>query len=245
MGGVSRACVGDEMRRQTSFYQTLKHYAQRGYLRNAGTEMMVGAIVLLVAGMLLMWANQSKLHQIDLASQRSDYALTQAAMVDNEILGIELALRSYTIKPRPVYVDSYRNRVNRLRRALVRLGVLLADQPTENGRLAVLHRYVEDRVRIFDRLLTLDKSQQAVLQETVTDLHLRAQRQQAQVILDTIRSDEMANVKNRQAAAERNVQQSFILSTGIVAFAFVLSFLGLMLIRTAEASSSPGIDPLP
>jgi CHASE3 domain sensor protein len=221
------------MPRQASFYRTLKHYAQMGYLRNAGAEMMVGAIVLLVAGMLLMWANQSKLHQIDLASQRSDDALTQVAMVDSEILGIELALRSYTIKPRPVYVESYHNRVKRLRRALDRLRVVLADQPKERPRVIALYRYTEGRIDIFNHLLKLDKKSQHILEDTVTDLKLRAERQNAQKLLDDIRSDEMADVKRRQSDAEHNVQQSLILSTGIVAFAFVLSLIGLMLVRGA------------
>lgn len=225
-----------------SFWAILKRHIEAGHLRKAGTEMLAGALVMLIAGMILMGANLSELHKIGLSSQRTNDALTQAAVVETEILGIELAMRSYTLKPRQVYLDSFWARAARLRRALDKLRVILADQPAQSRRLANLHAYVERRMGIFANLLTLSPDRWNVLADTVTDLGLRAERQSALAELDAIRVDEIARVSSRQAAAERNVEQTFMLASGIVAFAFLLAAIGLVLVRGGGGAGAGGKD---
>ena len=221
----------------TDFWHTLKWHIAAGHLRKAGTEMLVGAVVMLIAGMVLMGANLSELYDIGLSTQRTNDALTQAAMVDNEILGIELTVRSYALKRRQVYLDSFKMRQARLRKALDQLSALLSDQPAQSRRLAKLHTYVENRLALFSKLLTLRPNRQDIIVNTVTNLTLRTERQKAQTEMDAIRSDEMIRVANRQVAGERKVQQTFILSVGIVAFAFMLAGIGLILVRGGRSAT--------
>lgn len=234
---------GERMPQTVGFWQTLKQHAEAGHLRKAGTEMLVGAVVMLIAGMLLMGSNLSELHDIGLISLRSSDALTEVAVVDNEILGIELTLRSYAIKPRKVYAESFANRVLRLKGSLDKLTSYFASQPVEKQRLQVLRDYIDRRTALYTHLLTLRPEQQTQIADTVTDLKLRDERQNAQQVLEDIRNDALIRVAGCQLATEQKVRQSYVLSLGIVAFAFLLAAIGFVLLRGEIRRAPPPKRP--
>lgn len=219
------------MGQTVGFWQTLKYHAQAGHLRKAGSEMLIGAVAMLIAGMLLMGANLSDIHHIGLTSLRSSDALTELAVVDNEILGIELAMRSYAIKPRKVYSDSFDNRAVRINGSLDKLQHYLADQPVEAERLSRLKAYVGARINLYSLLMAQTDTPQPQVADTVTDLNLRTERQNAQQILEEIRNDAVIRVAGCQLATERKVRQTFMLLVGVVSFAFSLAAIGFLLLR--------------
>lgn len=214
---------------EAGFWQILNHHVRRGHLRAAGTEILVAAIMLLIAGMMLLGVNISELHNIGVSVQQSDAALLQIAEVDNNILGLELSMRGYALSQRPDYVQSYRQRSTRLRTSLRDLSVRLADQPEQAARLADLNRFAAERFATFDALLALGPQGRDTVIRTIVDPQLRTTRIAAQDVLYAVRTDELARTSARQGLGERKVEQTFLLAAVIVVVAFALAICGLVL----------------
>lgn len=221
-----------------SFWQTIKYHVRSGHLRAAGVEMLIGAIVMLIAGMVLMGANISELRQLGQASQRSNQALRYLADVDSNLLSTELSLRGYALSGQEVFVQFYGEQSARLRVALDRLNATLADNPPEAARLGQLNTFVSRRLADFSVLISLKAAHSEVVTHASIDLSLRAERVKIEHMIAVIRDDEIKLSYDRQIAAESKIRQTYILSSVIVLLAFGLAVLGLALMEGIRFSVS-------
>ncbi|MGB8601930.1 MAG: CHASE3 domain-containing protein [Rhizomicrobium sp.] len=189
----------------------------------------MGAIVMLIAGMILMGANISELRQLGQAGQRSNQALRYLADVDSNILSTELSLRGYALSGQQVFVQFYQEQATGLRAAIGQLNATLADCPQEAARLGQLNTFVSRRLVDFPALISLKAAHSEVVTHASIDLSLRAERIRVERIIGVIRDDEIKLSYDRQAAAERKIRQTYVLSSVIVILAFGLVVLGLVL----------------
>lgn len=226
---ASQEPEGEAMPEGMGFWHTITYHIRHGHLRAAGTEILVAAIMMLLAGMMLLGVNISELHSIGQAVARSNAALLQIADTDHNILGIELSLRGYALSLRPDYVGTYRTRAANLKKALDQLALCLEDQPKQAARLRNIRDFSYRQMATFDALLQLDYTDQATVVRVVTNPQMRDERHAAQDVLYAIRNDEMQRVLDRQSAAESKVRETFFMAGTIVAVAFLLAIVGLIL----------------
>jgi len=217
-----------------SFWQTIKVHVQNGHLRSAGTEILVGAIMLLVAGMVLLSANVSELDTMDALVQRSNTALLQISEVYGKTTGVEMTMRGYALTGDPSYLRGHHDDDKLLRDTVNRLADTLSGQPDEAVKLAKLRGFLTRRRQTFQRLADLGPGHAKEIAETIVDPQVRNDRYAALGILYDIRKDELKILADRQTASERNVAQTYHLALGIVALAFLLALIGLMLSRGGE-----------
>lgn len=219
------------MSADTGFWSTLMRHVRSGHLRQAGTEMLVGAIMLLVAGMVLMSANVSELHAINALVERSNKALLQVAEVDNMTVGVEFAVRGLALSGNPVFRRYYWQNVRTLRHAMAQLSSLVSDQTNGSALMIRLRPLVDRQVATYDRLAALPPERAGEVAAAIVDPAIRKNRNQLLRVLYDIRDAQLRLVADRQKDTERRVRQTYLLSLGIVAFAFVLAVLGLALSR--------------
>lgn len=191
--------------------------------------MMVAAFMLLIAGMMLMGANMSGLHQIGEHSRHSYMALVKIGDVDGNILASELSMRGYAMTSETDYVLRYRIRSHNLDVALDGLAGLLAGEPSEVGHIQALRAYTRARKKLFDQLLQMGAAHQDEIRRIVVSAEVREERMAMGRMLYAMRSTELKRVADRQEAAERKAQQTYILSSAIVGLAFGMVLFGLFL----------------
>lgn len=217
------------MAAEISFWQTLQHHVRNGHLRVAGTEMMVAAFMMLIAGMLLMGANISELHQIGEHTRHSYMALVKIGDVDGNIMASELSMRGYAMTGEQDYVVRYRIRTHNLDMAMDGLADLLASEPDEAAHLKFLRSYVNARRGLFARLLQMGPDHLAEARRIVVAPNVREERMASGRILYAMRAKELQRVAVRQDAAEHRARQAYILSSAIVLLAFGMVLFGLFL----------------
>lgn len=204
---------------------------QSGHLRQAGIEIIAGAVALLIAGMVLTSANMSELRAINIRTQNANAALRQVAEVNNMAIGIEMSVRGLALTDDPIFRDYLLSNEDDLRKAVNALTRLVADVPQEDGNIAKLHTLSERHIAIYDRLSLAQPDRAGAVSDAIVDPTTREVRYRLLKTLYSIRDDELKLLGQRQIEAERKVRQTFILSFGIVLLAFVLATIGLGLIR--------------
>jgi CHASE3 domain sensor protein len=224
------------MSSDTGFWPTILRHVRSGHLRAAGTEMLVGAIMLLIAGMTLQGANISELRAINARVERSNGALLQVAEADNMAVGVEMSARGWALTGNPVFQRYYRQNVWALHTAVNRLAAFVSDQPAQVRIIAKLRPLVERQIAIYGRLSELPPARAGEVAAAIVDPTIRQNRYSLLRTLYDIRDAQLKLVADRQRESERKVQQTYILSVGIVAFAFLLAALGLVLVRGGPPS---------
>lgn len=210
-----------------SFWQTIKHHVRSGHLRAAGVEMLLAAIALLIAGMILMGANLAEVRKTGLAAKTSEYALQEIAEVDGGILGIELSMRGYALTADPVYAQRYVTRMQLLDKATVRLNAAMAQDAPECNRVKALNDFLRRRKAYFNQLAAIPPDKINLVVAEIKRPQVRDERIAAREILQLLRANEMKRLSDRQASAERQMEQTFVLSSVIVVLGFILAILGL------------------
>lgn len=230
------------------FWRIVAHHVRNGHLRAAGTEMLVGAIMLLCAGMLLQGASVSELRASNARVLHANAVLLQIADIDSEILGVELSVRGYALTDGPQYLRYYQTRSHHLVSSLNALGATLSDRPEEAARLLRLRRLIEARLQTFADLTARGPGQAAAIAQAIGDPAVRNTRTEAQRVLYRLRDDELHFLDGHQRRAETKVRQTYILSSAVMALAFVLAAVGLLLAFGGGAvprDTPPAPAPLP
>lgn len=217
-----------------SFWHIIKHHVHNGHLRAVGVEMLVGAFMMLIAGMILMGASMSSLRALGLSARVSQDALQHIAEIESGILSSELALRGYAMTGDRYFIGRYQMRAQELRTATLHLNQILAGVPSEAKALATLTAFANRRLETFQALIDAGPENRAVLAVRIVSPALRGERISARNLLEAMRVKEIRRLEDRQTQAETELKQSFILSTVIVVLAFCLAVLGLGLMGAID-----------
>lgn len=218
------------MSSDTAFWPTIVRHIRKGHLRKAGTEILAGAVVLLIAGMILLGANISELHGLNQQVERSNEALLQVSEVDNMAIGVEFAVRGLALSGNPVFRKYHRDNDRNLRKAITRLATQTSDRPDQIKDIKSLRILIDSQIATYDRLAALGREDAPQIAAAIVDPKIRQTRDRLQRTLYDIRRRELAILRDRQKEAERRIRQTFVLSAGIVAMAFALAIIGLTLI---------------
>jgi CHASE3 domain sensor protein len=200
---------------------------RQGYLRQIGTPTLIGSVVLLICALLLLGANVSALRNSFTWVQRTDDVLVQLSEVETRLVANELTVRGFALTDDPVFLTYQKSEQDQMAAAMVKLTTLIAEEPSQASRFAVLRGLVDKRLTHFAYLTSLGPSHAQDVAVAIRDPQKRAVMRAARAQVITMRNEELKLLANRQAAVAQQSTRAYQLAIGIVLLAFVFGGLGL------------------
>jgi CHASE3 domain sensor protein len=200
---------------------------RQGYLRQIGTPTLIGSVVLLICALLLLGANVSALRNSFTWVQRTDDVLVQLSEVETRLVANELTVRGFALTDDPVFLTYQKSEQDQMAAAMVKLTTLIAEEPSQASRFAVLRGLVDKRLTHFAYLTSLGPSHAQDVAVAIRDPQKRAVMRAARAHVITMRNEELKLLANRQAAVAQQSTRAYQLAIGIVLLAFVFGGLGL------------------
>jgi CHASE3 domain sensor protein len=200
---------------------------RQGYLRQIGTPTLIGSVVLLICALLLLGANVSALRNSFTWVQRTDDVLVQLSEVETRLVANELTVRGFALTDDPVFLTYQKSEQDQMAAAMVKLTTLIAEEPSQASRFAVLRGLVDKRLTHFAYLTSLGPSHAQDVAVAIRDPQKRAVMRAARAQVITMRNEELKLLANRQAAVAQQSTRAYQLAIGIVLMAFVFGGLGL------------------
>jgi CHASE3 domain sensor protein len=214
---------------ETKFAEVVQRHLRKGHLRSAGIQILIVAIVMLLSGMVLLGANLKEMRRSDAWVQRSNAVLLRLAEVNAQLIDIEMSVRGLALTKDPAF-QRYQARAQADTRTVMHnLLRAVGNEPEQLARYDRLKALMLKRMALFLRLSRLGPNCAADVARAIVDPEVRADRFTAADILTAMRSYELRQLAARQKAAQIDAEQSYGLAIGIVATAFLLSALGLIL----------------
>jgi two-component system, LuxR family, sensor kinase FixL len=200
---------------------------RQGYLRQIGTPTLIGSVVLLISALLLLGANVSALRNSFAWVQRTDDVLVQLSEVELRLVGNELTVRGYALTDDPVFLTYQKSERDQMAEAMRKLAALIADEPSQKSRFAVLRGLVDKRMAHFAYLTSLGPGHAQEVAVAIRDPQKRTVMRAARAQVIALRAEELKLLANRQAAVAQQSTRAYQLAIGIVLLAFVFGGLGL------------------
>jgi len=208
----------------------IKDVFEGGYLRQIGTPLLFGAVVLLVSAMAMLGDNVSQMRRGYAWVQRSNAALLDIAEINTQVMGIDMTVRGYALTGDPVFLRYEADNRKLLGNAIDDFASLMEGEPGHSVSIAALRALVARHETVFSRLSELGPGHAADVAATITDPAKREARYAVQRALTALHADELKLLAARRTAAERQASRTFYIAFGIVFFAFVASALGFALV---------------
>ena len=224
-------------------FSNIRDVFEYGYLRQIGTPMLLGAVVLLVSAMSMLGDNVSQVRTGYASVQRSNAALLDLAEINTQVMGIDMTVRGYALTGNPVFLRYEADNRKLLGSAIDDLGSLIADEPGHSVSMTTLRTLVARHEAVFSQLSDLGPGHANDVAAAITDPAKREARYAVQRALTALHTDELKLLDARRNATERQASRTFEIAFGIVFFAFVTSALGAALVlhkRTDKAGRTLG-----
>ena len=199
---------------------------REGHLRQIGTPTLIGAVVLLISALLLLGANVSALRDSFVWVQRTDDILVQLSEVDTRLVANELTVRGYALTDDPVFLNYQKSEQNQMAAAMRKLAALIAAEPSQKSRFAMLRGLVDKRMAHFAYLTSLGPGHAQDVSVAIRDPQKRTVMRAARAQVIAMRNEELKLLADRQAAAAEQSMRAYQLAIGIVVLAFVFAVLG-------------------
>lgn len=217
------------MAEKLSFWQTILHHVRSGHLRATGIEMMVAALMLLIAGMLLLGANVSDLRRINLSVQQAQSAIQLSDKIDGCMANIELAARGYIITGDRFFVERFEARSQEMQKTLPLLIQDMKQSDADNKYADLLLDMIPRRQNQLAAMLALGATRDKTALANVVSRRTWEERQVLVRILAAVRNNRMVQVRQLQQSAAHKVSQVYLLSAIFSGVSFALALLGLFL----------------
>lgn len=202
----------------------------RGLLRELGIPSLLVALVLFVSAMTLLGTNVSEMRAAYGRVQQSNEAILQAAMVNTDILRVEMIVRGYALSGDPVYLRWQEEAERNLRARVAGFGPLFSATADERADVAALRGLIEEHIAYFDRLARqVPVDRQRVITEIV-DYGKQAKRRPIEDLLVDMRADLAQRLAGQQEDAEARVIGAYRYAIGISAVALLFGALGFALL---------------
>lgn len=215
-------------------YRMLRNSLLSGHFRSAGLQIMVVAIVLLLAGMVMLGSNVSELNASYAWAQRTNTTLLHVADLNHSMVGIEMSVRGYALTGKPIYREYYAYDRGQLERNAAALNGELADRPQAAARIKTVMGLLEERLADFDRLIALGPGRITEVAAAIEDVRIRRIRLDIDRNLDEIRNTQLILLKSLQDASEDKVRDSYRMAIFTVVAAFLLGVFGLFLVQSGS-----------
>jgi CHASE3 domain sensor protein len=208
---------------------------RQGYLRQIGTPTLIGSVVLLISALLLLGANVSALRNSFAWVQRTDDVLVQLSEVELRLVGNELTVRGFALTDDPVFLTYQKSEQDQMAAAMGKLTALIAEEPSQSNRFAVLRGLVDKRMAHFAYLTSLGPGHAQEVAMAIRDPGKRAVMRAARAQVIAMRNEELKLLANRQAAVAQQSTRAYQLAIGIVILAFVFGGLGLAFAQIGQS----------
>ena len=196
-------------------------------MRQIGTPTLIGSVVLLMSALLLLGANVSALRDSFVWVQRTEDILVQLSEVETRLVGNELTVRGFALTDDPVFLTYQKSEQEQMAAAMAKLTALIAEEPSQTGRFAVLRRLVDKRMALFADLTNLGPGHAQDVAAAIRDPDKRTVMRATRAQVIAMRNEELKLLANRQADVAQQSARTYELAIGIVILAFVFGGLGL------------------
>lgn len=203
---------------------------ERGVLREMGYPALIASLVLFVCAMALLGANVSELRQSYARVQRANEALVQIAMVNADILRVEMSIRGYALSGDPAYLVWKDMAYDDVHGRVASFGAEFAGDPVQGANLRRLNALLEKHRAYFDRLIDMLPAHRQELVAEIVAYSKKVKRRDIEDLLVTMRSDEMKELAKRQLAVEAKASEAYLCAVGISGVAVMLGALGFGLL---------------
>lgn len=202
----------------------------RGILREIGYPALMVSLVMFVCAMALLSSNISELRRSYARAERSNQALVQMAMVNADILRVEMIIRGYALSGDPIYLVWKDMAYVQLHDRVKAFPALFAGEPVQLAHLKQLQRLLDAHCATFDRLSKMIAVDRAGVITEIVEYGKKVKRRSIENLLLQMRADEMEDLSARQRIAEERVTDSYHYAIGISAVALILGALGFAFI---------------
>lgn len=217
--------------------RVFRHFLRRGQLRAVGTQIIAVAVVFLLAAMLLLSVNVTRLQESFDWVQRSDDVLLQLSEVEARLIGNELTLRGYALTDDPRFVLYHEHEDQVMWAAMHRLQVTVGDEPEHKERYARLHAVLTKRSQAVLQLFALGPGHDRDVAAAIIDKQYRNVLFEARAKIADFRADELRVLAERQSATARQARHTYAVAFTIVMFAFVFGALGIAFIQFGRGTA--------
>lgn len=203
---------------------------ERGILREIGYPILVVSLVMFVCAMALLSTNLSELRHSYARAERSNTALVQIAMVNTDILRVEMIIRGYALSGDPIYLRWKDMAFVRLQRRVDAFPSLFSGEPVQLAHVKQLRSLLDEHCAVFDRLAAMVTIDKAAVTAEIVDYGKKVKRRPIEQLLTAMRDDELKDLAGRQRLAEQRVTDAYHYAVGISGIALLLGALGFALI---------------
>lgn len=204
---------------------------RRGYLRQAATPLLVGAVALLVSAVIMLGVNVSTMRKNFAWVQQADDVLQQLSGVETGVVGNELTVRGYALTNDPRFLLYQKANRQRVADSMNKLAALVAGDPLQAARFERLRRIVARHSAIFGALTGLGPGHAKDVAAAIVDPKNRSVMDKTRSQLDAFRGEELELLAERQADAAHQASRTYNIAVAIVVAAFLLGGLGVLVGR--------------
>ncbi len=205
-------------------------FLDQGLFRELGIPALVVSLVLFVSAMTLLGANVSELRTGYGRVQQTNEALLQIAMVNADILRIEMTVRGYALSGDPDYLTWQKMATDGMRTRLDALAKLVHDDPDEQADIVALNKLLVAHNAYFDRMAKLVPTDKAQVVAEMVDYSKKVKRRPIENLLADMRTDEARRLTEQEHQAETRVISAYRYAIGISSLALLLGGFGFALI---------------
>jgi CHASE3 domain sensor protein len=202
---------------------------RRGQLRGLGAPITLGALVMLVSGMLLLSANISGLRENLTWVRHAEYVIQQISAAEAGIVGDELTVRSYALTGDKNFLLYQRSERRRLSEAMTRLAAATASDVSDSRAYRQIQTLVRQHMDMYGRLTGMGPDHAQVVAKAITDPGNRRIMLTARARLADFREDLERRLADHQETITQEAAHAFRLAVGIIIAAFLLAGLGVSL----------------
>ncbi len=203
---------------------------ERGVLREIGYPALIVSLVMFVCAMALLGANVSEMQRSYARVQRANEALLQIAMVNADILRVEMVIRGYALSGDPIYLVWKSMAYDTIRGRMARFKTAFTGDPVQSAHLKQLQVLLDRHHAYFDRLAKMVPTDRAAVVAEIVDYGKKVKRRDIEQLLVVMRNDEMKELAKRQQIAEAKASEAYHYAIGISGVALLLGALGFALI---------------
>jgi len=208
----------------------LWEFLEHGLLSELGVPALIVSLVLFTSAMVLLGANLSELRTGYARLQRSNEALVQLAMVNTDILRVEMTARGYVLSGDPAYLVWLKMARDGVHQRLGTLDAVFSDDEDQRGDARMLRRLVDAQNDYFESLTRRMAGEREAVIAEIVDYSKKVKRRPIENLLTDLRGDELREIAVRQVEAERRVVGAYRYAIGISSLALIFGALGFALI---------------
>lgn len=208
----------------------LKEFLDNGLIGELGVPALVVSLVLFVSAMTLLGANISELRAGYQRMQQTNAVLLEIAMINSDILRIEMTVRGYALSGDKSYLGWLKESRETLRGRLDALDKDVAADAEQRADVNALRKLVAAHGAYFTAMaMRVARERDAVTAEMV-DYSKKVKRRPIEDMLRDIRQDQMQLLANEQHLSERRVVDAYTYAIGISSLALLFGAIGFALI---------------